>query len=292
MRGERTFAVRGIQLIVAPFHGAQRAHKVGAGPLRLLEMGLIERLEGREVAVFDLGHIEDAEGEIGGAFEAMRRVARAVSSAVSSGAFPILLAGNCNAEVGMYAGLGAPTDVDIVWFDGHTDFYTPDTMDGGYFDSMGAATLTGQCWNRLAATVPGFRPLDPVRLIYCGSRDLETELENRIRATGACIVKGGTERRLHMAVELTQVLGVERRARLIHLDVDCLDPSEGLANRYAVPGGLMGDDLMDCLKTVLDRSEVMGLTVASYDPNQSGSKRIGEIAIEAIERVVDAALAP
>jgi arginase len=211
-----------------------------------------------------------------------------VSDAISSGAFPVVLAGNCNAEVGMYAGQGSP-DVDLVWFDGHTDFYTPDTLDGGYFDSMGAATLTGLCWRRLAATVPGFSPLDPRRLIYCGSRHLEVELESRILAAGARMVKGGEEKRSRVATELTQVLGAKRAKRLIHLDVDCLDPSEGWANQYAEPGGLMGDDLMDCLEVVLDRSEIIGLTVASYDPQLSGSERIGEIAIDAIHRVAASA---
>lgn len=88
-----------------------------------------------------------------------------------------------------------------------------------------------------------------------------------------------------MVSELAQVLGAKPTKRLIHLDVDCLDPSEGWANEYAEPGGLLGEDLMQCLEAVLATSEVLGLTVASYDPHQRGSKRIGELAIEAIARV-------
>jgi arginase len=281
--------MRTVEIVLAPFHGGIRGYNVGGGPLRLMEMGLAERLNAAagEVRVCDLGEIPECEGEVGRAFEAKRRVARAVSDAVREGCFPVVLAGNCNAEVGTYAGLGSP-DADVVWFDGHTDFYTPDDITSGYFDSMGAATLTGHCWQALAATVPGFRPLSTRRLVYCGSRNMENGLLKRIAAEGIRMVKGGADQPPAFAAALDDLLGASSSPVLIHLDMDCLDTSEGHANEYAQPGGLSGKDLLDCFDHVLTRSSPMALTVASYDPGRPGADRIGELAIEAVERVVNA----
>ena len=114
---------------------------------------------GADVRVAEIGPVDAAEGEIGRSFEVMRRIAADVAATVRSGHFPLVLAGNCNASVGTYAGTGDAA-AGLVWFDAHPDFNTPDEMTGGYFDGMGVATLAGQCWHRLAATVPGFRPLD------------------------------------------------------------------------------------------------------------------------------------
>jgi arginase len=281
------FAMTAVTVILAPFHGGIRGDKVGAGPLRLMDMGLVQRLAAAtNVNVCDLGEIPDCEGEVGRTFEVKRRVANAVSETVRSGRFPLVLAGNCNAEVGTFAGLGSP-DVDVIWFDGHTDFYTPDDLVSGYFDSMGAATLTGQCWQRLATTVPGFRPLSPHRLLYCGSRNLEASLAERIANKGARMVEGGIDPPRAFATALASLLGANAPSTLIHLDLDCLDTSEGYANEYAEPGGLTGSDLLHCIDQILARSTPLALTVASFDPLQPGADRIGEIAIRAIERLIN-----
>jgi arginase len=279
-------AMTAATVILAPFHGGVRGDRVGTGPLRLMDMGLAQRIAAvADVNVLDLGEIPHCEGEVGRAFEVKRRVAKAVSEAVRVGRFPLVLAGNCNAEVGVFAGLGSP-DVDVVWFDGHTDFYTPDDLSGGYFDSMGAAILTGQCWQRLAATVPGFRPLSPRRLLYCGSRNVEASLLERIAAEGARMIRGGEDRPREFAPALGGLLGANAASALIHLDVDCLDTSEGHANEYAVAGGLSGSDLLDCFDQILALSRPLALTVASFDPFQPGADRIGKIAMQAVERLI------
>ncbi|MFQ6550098.1 arginase family protein [Aestuariibius sp. 2305UL40-4] len=255
--------MKSVEIILAPYHGGVREDRVGAGPIRLMEMGLADDLKrvGVETSLSDLGHIPECDGEVGRAFEVKRRVAHAVSEAVRTGRFPLVLSGNCNVEVGTYAGLGSP-DVPLIWFDGHTDFYTPEDIEHGYFDSMGAATLTGQCWRRFAMTVPGFSPLEPHRLLYCGSRNLEGGLLHRLSAAAVSMVQGGRHRPQSFADALNSLLPIDTDAVLIHLDMDCIDTSEGMANEYAETGGLSGNDLLACLDRILARCNVLGLTVA------------------------------
>ena len=71
--------------------------------------------------------------------------------------FPLVLAGNCNAAVGVVAGLGP--GAAVLWCDAHADFNTPETTTGGFLDGMGLATVTGRCWTSMAARVPGFVPV-------------------------------------------------------------------------------------------------------------------------------------
>jgi arginase len=73
-------------------------------------------------------------------------------------------------------------DHAIVWLDAHPDFDTPDECLSGYFDGMGVATLAGQCWQRLAATILGYRPFDSSRFVYCGIRDFSPEQKAKVRA--------------------------------------------------------------------------------------------------------------
>ena len=276
-----------VEIILAPFHGGVRGDRVGQGPLRLLELGLADRLAvaGADVTTHDLGEVGECEGEIGRSFEVKRRVARAVAQAIRERRFPIVLAGNCNASVGTFAGLGSP-DAELVWFDAHTDFDTPDERTSGYFDGMGVGTLTGRCWHALAATVPGFRPLAVERLLYCGIRDFEPDQWERVAAHGIRAVRGGLDRPTSFAEALDAELRDDAGIALIHLDVDCLDAAEGHANEYASPGGLSGTELLACLERVTAKARPLGLTLASYDPGQPGADRIGEVAIEAAVQMV------
>ena len=134
---------------------------MGRGPTALLEQhGLEERLSsaGFDVAV-DTVEIPDAlVPEIARTFELNRRLAHSVRTARAEGAFPIVLSGNCNCAWGATAGCvddGAPA---VLWLDAHADFDVPDDNLSGFLDVMALSTLTGACWQALAATIPGFKP--------------------------------------------------------------------------------------------------------------------------------------
>ena len=86
--------------------------------------------------------------------------------------FPVVLAGNCCASVGVAAGLCAAAEeagqadknsLRCVWFDAHDDYNISDTVVSGYFDSQGIAMMARECWKALMETVPGFRPVDTAR---------------------------------------------------------------------------------------------------------------------------------
>ena len=280
-----------VTVITAPFHAGTKDVRVGRGPGRLLDAGLLGRLRagGQEVRTLIIEPVDAFEGEIGRSFEVKRRVARAVKDAVRANSFPLVLAGNCNTSVGVYSGLG-DSALGVLWFDAHPDFDTPNEAISGYFDGMGVATLAGQCWHRLAATIPGFRPFDLAQLVYCGIRDFEPGQREKVAAYGIEAVYGSTDQRIDFAANLAPLLtGFPKRA-LIHIDLDCLDTSLGLANEYAAPGGLLADDLMACLGEALKRTQPAGLTIASFNPDLSENDQIVQAALDAAVAITQQAI--
>ena len=272
-----------VRIIAAPYHAGVAGVRVGAGPTRLLDDGIEAALRstGLDVALRMIGAVDEFEGEIGRSFELKRRIAIAVAEARSAGAFPLVLSGNCNASVGVAAGVG-DAQAGLLWFDAHSDFDTPDEHRSGYFDGMGVATLAGQCWHAMAATIPGFRPLELDRLVYCGIRDFEPGQREKVEAAGIRAVFGSVEERVDFASRLSQeIAGRDLHRAMVHLDLDCLDTSVGRANDYASPGGLTAEDLDACVDVVCTAARPLSLTIASFDPALEGADRISSAAIAA-----------
>ena len=280
-----------IEIIAAPFHSGAFGERVGAGPLRLLDDGLETALRGdaHEVECRTIAPVDDFEGEIGRAFEVKRRIAAAVAEAAREEAFPIVLAGNCNVEVGVVAGLGE-REAGLFWFDAHPDFDTPDEHRSGYLDGMGVATLAGQCWRALAATIPGFDPFDLSRFVYCGIRDFDPGQREKVRAAGIRAAVGSKEQPVDYPATFRQAIEAVRFDRaMFHLDVDCLDPSVGIANEYAAPGGLSAEQLRECVGLACTAARPVSLTIASFNPAFEGADRISAAAIASALQVAAAA---
>ncbi len=264
------------RIILVPYHAGVPDERVGRGPGRLIEDGLADDLAqcGLDCEIAAIPPVDEFEGEIGKSFELIRRVSSAVSDAQAMGELPIVLAGNCNTTNGVWAGMG-DSSLGVVWFDAHPDFDTPEEHRSGYFDGMGASTLTGQCWKAMAATVPGFRPLAMDRLLYCGIRDFESGQAERVRGHGVAAVFGSTERETDYVAGFREALASAPFERaVVHIDLDCLDTSVGQANEYAAPGGLTAEQLIECMRLVRERVTPAAVTVASFNPDLQGADRI------------------
>jgi arginase len=296
--------LRSVSLIYSPYHVGVSNVGPGKGPNFLRSHGLAQAIKDLGVTVheLDIGPVDEFEGDIAKSFEILRKTSKAVTQEHNRRSFPIVVAGNCVASVGVAAGISAceefKEELSCVWFDAHDDFNTPDTVGSGYFDSMGISMLVGDCWKELLATISGHVPLDLKRIVHVGMRDV-TDLERkRVIDHGLNTVWGGHKRLETFGQELGEKLEhiiYDRRdlaAKLpvmVHLDLDCLDVSLGQANKFAAPGGLLEQDLLDCLGSIAKHAEYWptSLTVASFDPSYDGAENIARIAIKAIKDFVD-----
>jgi arginase len=262
---------------------------MGAGPERLMEAGLIDRLQqaGHEVVACSVClPSQKFIPEVQAAFELDRRLAGCVADAVASGALPVILSGNCITSVGTVAGIGEP-ELGVIWLDAHGDFNTPETTSSGFLDGMALAILTGRCWTSVAATVPGFAPVAERRVVLFGARDLDAReatalTDSEIDHLTPDAISTGLSENLARRKEHTRDI-------YLHIDLDSLDPSEGTANGFAVEGGFSVAAVRELVDQAADAFRIRAVALTAYDPSQDTDGRACNAGIDLIVSAVNAA---
>jgi len=239
-----------------PYDSGQRGLRMGAGPLHLVEKLGVEAEEIAPASPFP--------AEIRTSFELYRALAVRVAA---SDEFPVILSGHCGASIGAAAGLGVD-DLAILWFDAHGDYNTPDTTDTGFLDGMCLAVATGRCWRGPAATIPGFAPVDPRRVVHVGSRDYSP-------GEREALVRDG----VRMGADFD---GLDATRMLVHVDLDVIDSRYGRANHFACEGGLSPDEVLGVIEEARSRFTIAGLVIASYDPSCDEDGRIADAAVRIV----------
>jgi arginase len=74
----------------------------------------------------------------------------------------------------------------------------------------------------------------------------------------------------------------------LHIDLDVLDPSEGIANRYSAEGGLSAEQVLRTVAAVADRFDIVAAAITAYEPAADTDGRMAATAI----RVLGAVAAP
>jgi arginase len=280
------------RILCHPFHNGLEGVGMGAGPSRFADDAVLVgelRAAGLRIEVETIEAPEPTDPEIVRIAEADRRLARRVRAAAEEGAFPLVLAGNCNSCLGTVAGLDpAAAAVGVVWFDAHPDFDTPDRS-LGFFDGMGLAILTGNGWDLLRATIPGFVPVAERDVVLVGVRDFEPHQRASLEASGLRVLAGSSFTPAELAGALED-LGRRIPRVYLHIDLDALDPSEGRANRYAAEGGLSLRQLEDAIDLVFGSLEVAAAAVTAYDPEVDEDGRMARSARRVLRAVARGAV--
>ncbi|MDF7814847.1 arginase family protein [Hymenobacter sp. YC55] len=259
-----------VSLLVVPYDSARESWRMGAGPIRLLK-----ELEPR---LRQAGHTPTPEiiklqdpfpTEISSSFALNRQLAEQVRQAQNQGRFPLVLAGNCGASLGVVAGLPYQ-EVGIVWLDAHGDYNTPETSTSGFLDGMGLAVVTGQCWQPLACSVLGFKPVPPTRVLHIGGRNCDTLELAALQQAGIALVapqQAGAPTFAAALAPLVTALAAQVKHCYVHIDLDVLDAElVGRANTYASTGGLTLVQVLAVVETLQQSLSISAVTFASYDP--------------------------
>jgi arginase len=266
---------------------------MGRGPLHLAENGAAGRLRegGRMVRETVIEARHDFRAEPATSFELARSTALAIRSATARGSFPLVLAGNCMASLGVLAGLGTE-GTGVVWLDAHADLNTPETTVSGFLDGMALATVAGRCWRALAATVDGYAGIPEERVLLVGARDLD-EAEERILDASRIMWVGAEQVRQSgpsgaLAGRLEALRGRVQRVYL-HVDLDVHDPAEGRANAFAAPGGLTAAEVRHAVRAVAGHLPIAAAAITAYDPDADADGRMLKTGLELIEVIADLA---
>jgi len=245
-----------MKFFTLPYDSGHRGLRMGAGPLRLVELLGVDAEEIVPARAW--------RSEIGTSFDLYSALAKRV---METDDFPVILSGHCGASIGAAAGLDAD-DLAILWFDAHGDYNTPDTTDSGFLDGMCLAVATGRCWHGPASRIPNFKPIDPRRVMHVGARSWSP---------------GEREALLRDGVRLEPNFdGIDATRMLVHLDLDVIDSRYGRANPFACEGGLSPDEVLGVIQSARERFTIEGLVIASYDPSCDGDGRIADAALRVI----------
>jgi arginase len=255
-----------LRLICCPFHNGRRGVSMGAGPIRLAADEPFRRgieAAGWNVSSEEIAAIDGSGAEIRRVMELIRTLAGRVRQAAADGAFPLVLAGNCNSALGTTAGIGTD-DLGVVWFDAHADFDDPEENTSGFFDVMGLAMLTGRGWRALRQTIPGHVPVPEPSVVLAAVRDLEPYQRRRLEQSDVLAVPETVDPgRFEQAIDDL----ASRVSRIyLHVDLDSIDAGEARANEYAAPGGPVVDRLAECVSLVARRFDVAAAAITAYDP--------------------------
>jgi arginase len=282
-----------VRVIAVPYDSGLHRVRMGAGPDHLLDRGLIAAVEelGHEVDVTRVSLDPSAlPVEIATSFAIMRGVAQRVGEARRSGAFPLVLSGNCSTAVGTVAGLD-PASTAVAWFDSHGDFNTPDTTTSGFLDGMALAILTGRCWTGMSAGVPGFSPVADERVVLIGARDFDDLEAAALARSGVSLVGPSDARTSGRTGTGALVSAVTAAARTtphmyMHIDLDVIEPSAARANALAAPGGLTPVELRGAIEVIGRHAPIAAAALTAYDPTYDPDNHVLDTAFAVVQSIL------
>lgn len=184
---------------------------------------------------------------------------------------PLIFAADCMSALGAMKGLER-LHPNILWYDAHGDFNTPETTPSGFVGGMPLAMLVGRGDQRWMQGV-GLQPVAEDTITLTDARNLDPG------EAGAL----ATSRVSHLP-HVREVLQVdwEGKPLYIHLDIDVVDAAEMPALAYPETSGPSLEDILTTLVHVRRQAKVVGALFSLYD----GSRPDTEVALQQTLRLV------
>ena len=223
-----------------------------------------------------------------------RVLAGRIAAAAESGAFVVVLGGDCSIVLGCLLGVrkaGSPP-VGLAYVDAHADFASPEESRTGSAASMCLALAVGRGETPLAR-LAGAEPLTrPENVVLIGRRDHAEPWygHDALRASpvldlpGAVVRERGPADVAHTALERLAPGGAG--SFWIHVDADVLDPSVVPAVDSPTPGGLELDELAELLALLVRHPGALGMELTIYDPALDPERTSAERLAWLLERVI------
>ena len=287
--------MRDVALVQVPYMLGDERHAAAAGPARYLEAGAADLLgeKGLDVAVERVARGGGAASRDAPAASLAVNVelAEAVGRACAAGRLPIVLAGSCDASLGVLAGFDHAR-CGVVWIDAHADFNTPESSTSGFFPGMSAAVVAGHCHGELWAQTGDATPVAEEAMLMLGIRELSPEAEReRLERSAVRIVpwrdgrpEGDVDAALDALVELVEDV-------YLHVDNDAFDPAvaPGIVDE-PVPGGLSLEQTEEILRAVTARFHVKAVALTTFTPARDEDDRTLRAGLRILDLLGDYAM--
>jgi arginase len=271
-----------VSLIQVPYMLGDPGHPAAEGPRRYLEGGAedVFAARGHRVAV------ELVERDGAGPIAVSKALAPVVGRSVAAGRLSLVLAGSCDAALGLLAGFDH-SRCGVVWIDAHADFNTPESSVSGFFPGMTAAVVAGHCNGELWAQAGDATPVAEERIAMLGTRELSPEAERKRLKRSAVRVVSWHDGEPEGDVGATlDDLATRVEEVYLHVDNDALDPAvaPGIVDE-PVPGGLSLDQLEEAVVAVTARFRLRAVALTTFTPARDREDRTLRAGLRVMELV-------
>jgi arginase len=284
--------VTDVTLVQVPYMLGDERHAAAAGPARYLEGGAAELLRAKGLGVA----VEQVERRGGAPFPdppaaslaVNLELADAVRRAVATERLPLVLAGSCDASLGVLAGF-AHARCGVVWIDAHADFNTPESSVSGFFPGMSAAVIVGHCHRELWAKTGDATPVAEDAMLMLGVRELSPEAEReRLERSLVRVVPWRCGRPADDVDAALDDLADLVQDVYLHIDNDSFDPATapGIVDE-PVPGGLSLDQMEDILRGVTSRFRVRAAALTTFTPARDEDDRTLRAGLRVLDLLAD-----
>lgn len=201
-------------------------------------------------------------------------LASEVESAADAGAFPLVLGGDHSVALGSLAGMGtyakkAGRRLGVLYVDAHGDFNTPETSPSGNIHGQCLAASCGLGLSELVNLHSVGRKVDPANVCFVGTRDLDPDERDLMRAAGVTVFSMSDIDRQGFPAVLRQVSAFFRaRADLVHVsfDMDVLDPMFAPGTGIPLPAGLTNREALLLMEEMSDTGLVRSAEIVEVNP--------------------------
>lgn len=200
-------------------------------------------------------------------------VNRALAQAIMAqrGRVPLVFASDCTSCLGMMKGLEAHQP-DVLWYDAHGDFNTPETTPSGFLGGMPLAALVGRGNQHLMEGL-GMEPIAETRVIISDARNLDPEEALALRASAV----------LHLPrIDDLMTYDWNGRTLYIHFDTDVVDSGEMPAMNYPEPGGPTLAQTAASLRHVVAQARPAGVLFSLWNDTLPGADRALQATLELV----------
>jgi len=263
------------------------SHPASAGPRRCAEAARdLLTVRGVRVTLAAVGPRRPGPpaDPIAASLHVNRQLARVVHETVAAGRLPIVVAGSCDASLGVLAGFDHAA-CGVVWLDAHGDFNTPESSVSGFFPGMSLAVVVGDCYREHWALVGDGGPVAERATVLVGVRDLSPAAERaRLEASSVRALPWRDGQPQGDVNDALDDLAAVVNEVYLHVDLDALDPTvaPGVVDD-PVPGGLSLEDAELVVRAVLDRFRLRAAALTTYVPERDVEERTLAVQLRLIE---------
>lgn len=226
----------------------------------------------------------------------LEQLAQAVSKAIFTHDFPVVIGGDHSMAVGDIGGVveayNAQQNFGLIWIDAHMDAHIPQTSPSHAYHGMPLAVLLGYGDPLLTNLIFPGPKLKPEHVVVIGPRSYEREEEKLLKDLQVRIFyddelkKRGLSSILQEAIE---IVTKDTQGFALSIDLDAFDPTEAPGVGTPAPNGIKSDELFPYLSYIREHPQFKFLEIAEFNPdldqNHKTEKIIQRLLLQLLPRI-------